>query len=280
MLRSFLAGTAALTALGLGTFAIASGAGLSTAGAMARLPDASDQAVRQALAKRLPKTQVSSIDCSRLDGLCEVVAGPNLFYIDQQARYLVIGRVYDMETRQDLTAARLLEINPSTIVSGAASADAGNDAGAGQGDQVRASATKVSLAGLPANGAIRWGQSGGPKVTVFSDVHCGFCRRLSDELRSVGADVYERPISTLGTRFISEAVLCARNPAAALHAAYAGSAPAKARQCDVSGLDANETFARQHGFQGTPVLVRADGAVIEGWRPASEITAWLRGAAA
>src|SRR3546814_18426736 len=51
---------------------------------------------------RLPKTQVSAIDCDKVAGLCEVVAGKTLFYVDGSARYLIVGRVYDMETRQDL----------------------------------------------------------------------------------------------------------------------------------------------------------------------------------
>ena len=33
-----------------------------------------------------------------VDGLCEVTAGSNLFYVDRTGRYLVIGRVYDMES--------------------------------------------------------------------------------------------------------------------------------------------------------------------------------------
>jgi thiol:disulfide interchange protein DsbC len=49
-------------------------------------------------------------------GICEVQAGTNLFYIDPSARYLIVGRIYDMETHQDLTAARLLAINPDMLV--------------------------------------------------------------------------------------------------------------------------------------------------------------------
>jgi thiol:disulfide interchange protein DsbC len=47
-------------------------------------------------------------------------AGSQLFYVDKTARYLLIGRVYDMQTRQDLTAVRLLEVNPDLLVGGAA----------------------------------------------------------------------------------------------------------------------------------------------------------------
>ena len=47
--------------------------------------------------------------------------------------------------------------------------------------------------------------------------------------------------------------------------------------CDTSGLDENEAFARAHGFTGTPVIVRADGAVLEGYRPKPALIAWLKG---
>ena len=86
----------------------------------------------------------------------------------------------------------------------------------------------------------------------------------------------ERPISVLGSRSLSEAVYCSKSPVSALHAAYAGETP-QSPKCDTSGLDANEAFARTHGFNGTPVVVRADGAVLEGFRPAPVLAAWLRG---
>ena len=34
----------------------------------------------------------------------------------------------------------------------------------------------------------------------------------------------------------------------------------------------------QHGFTGTPVIVRSDGAVIEGYRPREVLAAWLKSA--
>ena len=76
--------------------------------------------VKQALKSRLPKTKVTSINCTGFGGMCEVVAGTTLFYVDPAARYLMIGRLYDMETRADVTAARLIELNPQALVAGAA----------------------------------------------------------------------------------------------------------------------------------------------------------------
>lgn len=244
----------------------------------------SGEMVQKALLTRLPRTKVNTVDCTLVHGLCEVRAGANIFYVDETARYLVVGRIYDMETRQDLTAARLLEINPDTLLGGAVGS-AANDADTARlipksapaptGRSVAAATNeKVSLAELPDNGAISWGGVG-PQVTVFSDFHCGYCRLLHQAFKELGARVTERPISILGTRAISENVICSPDKAGAVDRAY-GQEPVTAKVCDTSGLDANERFARDHGFDGTPVLVRADGAVLHGYRPKEFIAAWLK----
>lgn len=232
--------------------------------------------LRTALKLRLPKTPIDALDCAGHGGLCEVVSKTTLFYVDTKAKYLVIGRIYDMEARQDLTAARLLALNPDLLTAGAARSDTRENA-----EQPRrpTAAAKVSLAGLPASGAIHWGPASGPKLIVFSDFQCSYCRKLSDELKSLGVRVEERPISSFGaaSRKLSEQVYCSVNPAAALHSAYGGLALAKAKPCDTSGLDANEVFAKKNGFGGTPVIVRpSDGAVIEGYRSAADLKAFLK----
>ncbi|ANI80271.1 DsbC family protein [Sphingobium sp. EP60837] len=242
-------------------------------------------AVRGLLKARLPKTAVSGVNCTKIRGLCEVTAGSNLFYVDGSARYLIIGRVYDMETRQDITAARLLEMNPDMLVGAAASANAAATsgevqkaaAGAARADNVVPDSPRIlPLAELPKEGAIVWGHSAAPSVTVFSDFRCSYCRALSSVLRAMNVRVIERPISSLGSRDLSDRVYCAKNREEALHAAYAGEPIKAGPACDTSGLDANEAFARKHGLNGTPVIVRSDGAVLEGYRPRPFLEKWLK----
>ncbi|MBL7507935.1 DsbC family protein, partial [Escherichia coli] len=55
-----------------------------------------DAKVSLLLKTRLPKTPINKLDCDKIDGLCEVTSGANLFYVNHGARYLIIGRVYDM----------------------------------------------------------------------------------------------------------------------------------------------------------------------------------------
>ena len=268
--------------------AIAAAFALSVVGGVAFATDrgTTEASTIERLKTRLPKTQISKVDCKVVGGLCEVTAGNNLFYVDRSGRYLVIGRVYDMETRQDLTATRLLEINPDTLIGGAAKANNAGDSGeppiakaVGAGTQPTAPATpsRISLDGLPKDGAIVWGNQSGKTVTVFSDFRCGYCRALSNTLRSMNVRVVERPISVLGSRDLANQVYCAKNRETALHQAYAGEPLRNAATCDTSGLDANERFARSHGLNGTPVIVRADGEMIEGYRPKEALASFIAG---
>lgn len=265
------AGLAAIVALSAAT-----GWGVASLAAPTTAPDSAK--VRAALKLRLPKTPIDAIDCSGLGGLCEVASKSTLFYVDRAAKYLVIGRVYDMEARQDLTAARLLALNPDLLTAGAARRQTGED----EPPQQRASVpARVSLAGLPANGAITWGPAEGPKVVVFSDFNCSYCKKLEGELKAIGARVEERPISIFGaeSRQLAERVLCSSRPETSLRMAYSGLALANPKPCDTTGLDANEAFAKAHGFGGTPVIVRpSDGAVLEGYRPAAALREFLAAA--
>jgi thiol:disulfide interchange protein DsbC len=184
--------------------------------------------VSDLLKARLPKTEVGTMDCDKVAGLCEVVAGKSLFYVDHGARYLFIGRVYDMQTRQDLTAAKLLEINPGLLLGGAANAGAREEEGAdrpprpwprmaghcwpAQGSATGRRAPGGSLeAGAGRRGGL--GKADGTPVTIFTDFHCGYCRALVNQLETMNVRVIERPISTLGSRDIANRVLCARDKA-------------------------------------------------------------------
>jgi len=250
--------------------------GVSAVTAMPATAQSLASDVAEALQLRLPKTPIDEIACDRFGPWCEVVSGETLFYIDKSARYLLVGRLYDMEERRDVTASRLLELNPDLIAAGAARAkpSAQDDAAA------TPAVDTVDLSTLPAEGAIHWGNKKGPKLIVFSDFQCGYCRRLTDELGKAGVWIEERPISILDSqsRRLAETVICASNPAIALHQAYEGTLDPSGASCaETRGLDANEAFARANGFGGTPVIVRAsDGAVLHGYRDPATLREFAR----
>ena len=111
---------AAHLALALSSAAAVLTLGVSAVTAMPASAAGMASDVAQALKLRLPKTPIDAISCDTLGPWCEVVSGDTLFYIDETARYLFVGRLYDMEERRDVTAARLLELNPDLLAAGAA----------------------------------------------------------------------------------------------------------------------------------------------------------------
>ncbi|NWM54917.1 thioredoxin domain-containing protein, partial [Escherichia coli] len=70
----------------------------------------------------------------------------------------------------------------------------------------------LNLSGLPADGAIVWGnRSAKQSITIFTDFRCGYCRALASVLRGMDVKVVERPISVLGSRDIADRVYCSKN---------------------------------------------------------------------
>lgn len=264
-------------------FGVLGAGGALALGAQALAQNSSGTEVKLALAERLPKTEITAVDCEKIEGVCEVQARQNLFYVDHGGRYLIIGRVYDMETKQDLTAARLLEMNPDMLIGGGSGGQPSDEppaatASASTVQEIDDQVDPAALAALPKNGAVVMGR-GSKTLTVFSDFRCGYCKRLHETLATLNVTVVERPISVLGTRPISEAVICSPDKRRAVDQAYDGGSITTGDQCDTSGLDANEAFARQHGFNGTPVIVREDGAVVHGFRPREFLENWVKGSA-
>ena len=87
--------------------------------------------------------------------------------------------------------------------------------------------------------------------------------------------VIERPISVLGSRDIADRV--AVRPATsgkAVRAAYAQMPPRAGRPA-TRGLDEPRPLRAALVFSGRRLIVRSDGAVLEGYRPKAALIAWL-----
>src|SRR3546814_15995050 len=81
---------------------VAAAAGLSLVGiALAADASSAEDRVRALLKPRLPKTSVTAIDCGKVGGLYEITAGGKACDGDSGARYLLVGRGYKMQTRQE-----------------------------------------------------------------------------------------------------------------------------------------------------------------------------------
>ncbi len=125
--------------------------------------------------------------------------------------------------------------------------------------------------------------SGKPKykVTVFTDIDCGYCRKLHSHIaelnqRGVEVDYLFFPRTGLNTPSYDKAVSvwCAKDRKAAFTAAKAGKDPAPAK-CDNPVADQYKLGA-QVGVDGTPTILAADGTKIGGYLAPDQLVAKLQ----
>lgn len=206
----------------------------------------------QQIRHALRTTKITHIQPTPIDGLYEVTAGNNVFYSDKTGNYLVFGHLYAVKTQTDLTAQAALQ-----------------------------KTAKIAWKQLPKGTAIMSGTKGGTKVAVFTDVDCPYCQQLHHwltELKDIEVYEYVYPMAELHPDALakSEHILCSANPFKSLEQAFRLKPTNK--PCKPSALIRIQQFAKQQGFEGTPILIREDGAVMKGLpRNKTALANWLKG---
>lgn len=220
------------------------------------LENESGQSMEEAFAARFPETAPDEITCEGFGPLCEIVAGRTVFYVDQTARHAFIGRVYDLEAKEDLTEATLKRLTPAAS----------------------APVSQLSWDQLPFGSAIVRNRGGALKVAVFSDLNCGYCRNLSAALETApDIEAHEFLIGMAGSEAASRAVGCADDPEAAIAAYYRNHTIPDA-SCDRDVVSPARAAAQSLGpaMGGTPTFMRPDGAVMSGFRDIDALRDWLQ----
>ncbi len=191
--------------------------------------------------------KITSVKKTPFSGLYEVRIGNKIVYTDSKARYLVIGRIIDIETREDYTQNRIEEIS------------------------------KIRFSDLPLDLAIKKVNGKGQRVVaVFSDPNCGYCKRLESMLKDVdNLTVYLFPLNILSdkSRVISRNAWCASNRAAAWNAwMIDGTPPPEAGSDCVYSDEKILQLARKYDITGTPVIFFKNGSRIVGMPSAEDFT--------
>lgn len=245
--------------------------------------------LRAALAKTLPGTKVSAVDCgpqAAPKGLCEFVAGRNVFYASPDGRFVVIGQVLDLAKKIDLTERRRRDVgalaSAEEVIAGRSPAGEVLGGQGAAGPPPRPAPPLVLRVDLPVENAIVHNRGARLKMAVFTDFNCHFCRQLFADLKAQkDIEVTEYPIAFLGPDSASKAkiALCAADRQAAASALYDRGEVKGGAECAEGArrLQQNSEFAQSHGITGTPTIVRPDGATNPGWMPPDKLTAWLAG---
>ena len=234
-----------------------------------------------------PNTKVASVHCGVVPGLCEVTAGKTVFYVTPDARYALVGSVLDLKARVDVTDRRMKELGQLDAVTrrlGAipgAGAQQAAAAEAGPNSEAAPTLGPIKI-DLPRDNAIIHHAGAPLKVSVVTDLNCGYCRMLMEALKTApDIELTEYPIQLLRPDSLDKArlALCAKDREATANNIYFGGDLKVAGDCAKAeaAVQANTAFARAHGISGTPALIRGDGATHAGFMPVDQLRAWIKG---
>ena len=214
--------------------------------------EATQDAVRASVLKLVPNATIDAIEPAPMAGFQQVLMGGHLVYVSNDGRYLMQGGLYDATNKVDLSEQRL------------------------------GKARTAKLAAIPASQHLVFAPASKPKykVTVFTDIDCGYCRKMHSEMADYNAkgieiDYMFFPRSGLNTPSYDKAVSvwCAKDRNGAFTAAKAGSDP--------SPLKCDNPIAKQFqlgvdlGVDGTPAVYAPDGTKLGGYLPPDQLLSRL-----
>ena len=209
--------------------------------------EAESSAVSAAIKSLVPDAKIDSIAESRLKGLYEVVLGGQVVYVSGDGKFLVQGSLFDIGQKQDLT------------------------------ELARANVRKAGLAEAAGAERIVFAPKS-PKytLTVFTDIDCGYCRRLHAQMqeyndRGIAIEYLFFPRAGIGSPAYDEAVTvwCADDRRKALTEAKSGVALDK-KEC-ANPIADQFNLGAKIGVSGTPAMYSADGVQLGGYVPPDDL---------
>jgi len=224
-----------LAALALSTF------GCGAAGA--------DETVltKEELIERHPQLQRENVADSPVSGLYELNVDGGISYVTTDGRFLIRGEIIDLDSRENLTEARRAENRAAVL---------------------RSIDPAAQIVFSPANGVVNH------RITVFTDVDCGYCRQLHrdiDVITSLGIEVhyvaYPRTGPATDSWTKAEHVWCAANRQEALTTAKLGGDVPAATDCATTAVAEQFALGRSIGLQGTPGVYAENGTELGGYLP-------------
>jgi thiol:disulfide interchange protein DsbC len=228
--------------------------GLALALAVSPLLADANAKIRARLGKLLPEYKVDSIHKTPVSGLYEVVMGPQIIYVSGDGRYMIQGRMIDLENREDLTEPR------------------------------RAAARKQAVNGIGEDKMVIFAPDKyDHTVTVFTDTDCGYCRKLHREIADYGAEGIRvryvfYPRAGVGSDSYKDAVSvwCADDRKQAMTDAKLGKRVER-KSCD-NPVKEHMELGELLSISGTPAIVLESGDMIPGYVPAKRLGGMLEAA--
>lgn len=207
---------------------------------------------RTAILSINPSVSIESIADAPLPGFQEVIVSGQVLYVSDDGRYVLQGSLFDAEEKRDLSQAGLSLLR------------------------------KRLLSEVPEDQRIVFAPAN-PKytVSVFTDVECGYCRRLHDDIaeynkRGIAIEYLAFPRMGPGTDDfrLMESVWCADDRRQALTDAKSGKRVPPAT-CE-NPVAAHYALGQRAGLTGTPMIVAEDGTQMPGYMPPDALLSTLQ----
>ena len=221
--------------------------GLLLAVSAPAMADEDYSAVEERIRAMAPNASSIAISETPIEGVLMVQVSGDIVYATADGKYLIQGRVIDMETREDITEGAKSEIRKELMVD------------IDQESQIVFAPEEPSY-----------------ELTVFTDIDCGYCRKLHAQVpeyneNGISIRYMAFPRAGIGSRSYEKAVTvwCADDPQGAMTSAKAGEEMAPV-QCD-NPVAEQYQLGQAMGVSGTPALLTADGQLIPGYVPPSQL---------
>jgi thiol:disulfide interchange protein DsbC len=215
-------------------------------------PTLADQASDEAaIRKALGLVPVDLVTPTPVAGIYEVVSGPHIVYMSADGRYMFQGELMDVLSRKSLTEPR------------------------------RRESVKKLLSSMSDDQMIIYQpEKVKHTITVFTDIDCGYCRKLHSEMdQYLDAGIRVRylmyPRAGKGSPSYDKAVAvwCAEDRNTALTESKKGKA-IEMKTCD-NPIDEHMELVQKLGARGTPFIILENGQTQPGYVPAKQMALLL-----
>lgn len=214
---------------------------------LANAQEASPETIAKNKLEQLLNLSVSSVADSPVDGLLQVMTNRGLFYVSLDGKFLVHGRVFNMdaemlnETEEALGTVRVKGVEQFSD------------------DMIEFKAENEVYS-----------------ISIFTDITCGYCRKLHNEIEQynklgITVKYLAFPRGGVGSRSYDDmvSVWCADDQQSAMTQAKSGGEIAS-KTC-ATKVTEQYMFGQQVGVTGTPAIVLEDGSMIPGYQPAAQL---------
>jgi thiol:disulfide interchange protein DsbC len=210
-------------------------------------PGSAAERARDAILKVNPQVQIDQINASALPGFQEAIISGQVVYVSDDGRYLVQGAAYDIEHKRNLA------------------------------EDTMSSLRRKLMSSMPLNDRIVFAPPN-PKytVTVFTDVECGYCRKLHSQIadynrQGIAVQYVAFPRMGLGSEDYRKmvAVWCAADQRRALTDAK-NDRPVTYRNCK-NPVAMQYALGQRMGLTGTPMILAPDGTQLGGYVPPEQL---------